>query len=201
MLRIQLPANGVGSGITTGAPVVTTAPEWHLANVAERIRICADHQRSLVAMFSGIRQGAPTESPARPSESTRETAMSVATLSAPPDAHRAAPSDPTQCLDPRSTDWIALDSVELMHVSTQIDGNTDTAATEQPSTSFDDLVTAVSTSRRARKLLGPLPPARRFMVRVAPVSKPHRSTKRNYDYFEELNASLKKLADSDFGTD
>jgi hypothetical protein len=28
------------------------------------------------------------------------------------------------------------------------------------------------------------------MVRVAPVGQPHRATKRNYDYFEELNARL-----------
>jgi hypothetical protein len=28
------------------------------------------------------------------------------------------------------------------------------------------------------------------MVRVTPVDRPHRSTKRNYDYFEELNAQL-----------
>jgi hypothetical protein len=34
------------------------------------------------------------------------------------------------------------------------------------------------------------------MVRVAPVKKPHRATKRNYDYFEELNNSLKQLGDS-----
>ena len=28
------------------------------------------------------------------------------------------------------------------------------------------------------------------MVRVAPVGQPHRATKRDYDYFEELNAKL-----------
>jgi hypothetical protein len=28
------------------------------------------------------------------------------------------------------------------------------------------------------------------MVRVSPVDRPHRSTKRDYDYFEELNAQL-----------
>ena len=127
--------------------------------------------------------------------------MYVTTLSAPPDAHVAAPCDPTQSLDSGSDDWIALDWAILQRLTTQIEGNPDTAAAEQLSSPFDDLITAVSTSRRARKLLGPLPPARRFMVRVAPVSRPHRSTKRDYDYFEELNASLKKLADPDIGTD
>jgi hypothetical protein len=28
------------------------------------------------------------------------------------------------------------------------------------------------------------------MVRVAPVGRPHRATKRNYDYFEALNSNL-----------
>jgi hypothetical protein len=63
-----------------------------------------------------------------------------------------------------------------------------TAPTSSP---FDDIIAAVS---------GPLgcgagskvidAPRSRFMVRVAKVDKPHRTTKRDYDYFEALNAAL-----------
>jgi hypothetical protein len=180
---------------------MTTAREWRLFHAAQRIRICADHQRSLVAAFSGLRQQASVRSQARPSEHTDEAAMSVATLSSAPDAHEAAWWDPTPSLDSKPDAWIALDRAESQPPSTPFEGSTIPPEAEEPSTPFDDLVTAVSTSRRAKKLVGPLPPPRRFMVRVAAVSKPHRSTKRNYDYFEELNASLKKLADPHIGAD
>jgi hypothetical protein len=56
---------------------------------------------------------------------------------------------------------------------------------------FDEFIAAVTdpeTDHRAPA--GPLPPPSRFMVRVSPVGQPHRATKRNYDYFEELNARL-----------
>ncbi len=63
---------------------------------------------------------------------------------------------------------------------------------------FDELVDAVrcvNRSARARTL----PPAERFMVRVAAVQKPHRATKRNYDYFEELDAVLAANSEPDSG--
>jgi len=31
------------------------------------------------------------------------------------------------------------------------------------------------------------------MLRVSPVARPHRATKRNYDYFDRLNAELANL--------
>jgi len=61
---------------------------------------------------------------------------------------------------------------------------------------FDELFEVVSQPAQ-RKVLDPnrpLPPLSRFKVRVAPVSKPSRPTKRNYDYFEELNAALAERA-------
>ena len=53
---------------------------------------------------------------------------------------------------------------------------------------FDDVFAAMTgtTSRELRVEA----PASRFMVRVAKVSQPHRPTKRNYNYFEDLNAAL-----------
>ncbi len=41
------------------------------------------------------------------------------------------------------------------------------------------------------------PPSSRFMLRVAPVTEPHRRTKRNYDYFTELDAALSEKSDND----
>jgi hypothetical protein len=62
----------------------------------------------------------------------------------------------------------------------------------QPAPSlFDELVAAVSTgSLDLAKHPGALPPRSRFRVRMVPVGRPHRATKRNYDYFEELNARI-----------
>jgi flagellar basal body rod protein FlgC len=56
---------------------------------------------------------------------------------------------------------------------------------------FQDLIAAVSGSRAA-EAGGEQQGSR---LRVANVGRPHRPTKRNYDYFEELNAALaaKKL--------
>ena len=67
----------------------------------------------------------------------------------------------------------------------------ETKEEDWPAGPFDDFIAAVTTSTSDPEVPPPpLPPPSRFMVRVAPVGKPHRSTKRNYDYFEELNASL-----------
>ncbi len=52
---------------------------------------------------------------------------------------------------------------------------------------FDDLV---QTLNGAAVPARPLPSADRFRVRVARVAKPHRATKRDYNYFEELDAAL-----------
>ena len=56
---------------------------------------------------------------------------------------------------------------------------------------FDEMISAVAfvhtTPLHER---GTLAPPSRYMVRVARVEKPHRTTKRNYDYFEMLNAAL-----------
>ena len=54
---------------------------------------------------------------------------------------------------------------------------------------FDDLVAAI-TGASVPAEPATRPPRSRYMVRVAEVGKPHRPTRRNYDYFEELNAKL-----------
>jgi hypothetical protein len=65
------------------------------------------------------------------------------------------------------------------------------ASPPAPPGPFDEFITALTDAAPAPPInAGPLPPPSRFMVRVAPVGQPHRATKRNYDYFEELNARL-----------
>ena len=59
----------------------------------------------------------------------------------------------------------------------------------EPTGPFDDFIAAVSETGPPAPM-APLPPPSRFMVRVSTVRQPHRATKRNYDYFEELNAKL-----------
>ena len=56
---------------------------------------------------------------------------------------------------------------------------------------FDELFTVISApfGSEATGRAIEAPPSR-FMVRVATLKRPHRPTKRNYDYFEELNAAL-----------
>jgi hypothetical protein len=61
-------------------------------------------------------------------------------------------------------------------------------ASRLPTTPFDEVFAAVSTD--ANEPPAVLPPRSRFMVRVAKVGRPHRATRRNYDYFEDLNAAL-----------
>jgi hypothetical protein len=64
-------------------------------------------------------------------------------------------------------------------------------AAERSPTPFDDIFASVSTpigSAGAGRVID-APPSR-FMVRESKVIRPHRTTKRNYDYFEELNVAL-----------
>ena len=62
---------------------------------------------------------------------------------------------------------------------------------QRPPGPFDGLLEAFTlSSEQSGRPSRPLPPPSRFMVRVAAVSKPHRATKRDYDYFAELNAAL-----------
>jgi|GEM_PF-7040050 len=55
---------------------------------------------------------------------------------------------------------------------------------------FDDLIASVTSTSPTTVEPTVVPPRSRFMVRVAQVGRPHRQTRRNYDYFVELNAKL-----------
>jgi hypothetical protein len=62
-------------------------------------------------------------------------------------------------------------------------------STKVPLSPFEDLIAAVAKPAITRST-GPPPPPDRFRVRVAEVGRPHRTTKRKYDYFEDLNADI-----------
>jgi hypothetical protein len=57
---------------------------------------------------------------------------------------------------------------------------------------LEELIAAVTAPPPGRPPVEPLSP--RFTVRVAHVGQPHRPTKRNYDYFRELDAALAEQA-------
>jgi len=63
----------------------------------------------------------------------------------------------------------------------------------RPVTLFDDLVSSVTSALTDVPRLPVVPPPSRFMVRVARTARPHRATKRNYDYFDELTAALEAV--------
>ena len=63
----------------------------------------------------------------------------------------------------------------------------------RPVTLFDDLVSSVTSALTDEPRHPVVPPPSRFMVRVAPTARPHRATKRSYDYFDELTAALETV--------
>ena len=136
--------------------------------VAWHIRICSDHQRSLVQILRGsVTVAAPVVDPDAPTLVGGAWIPTAAVISSSPDV---------------------LDPFRVFYSPT----------TQAPASPFDDLLAAVAHPKGRRPVrVGPLPPRSRFMMRVAPVDRPHRATKRNYDYFQELKAALEALADKD----
>jgi hypothetical protein len=61
-----------------------------------------------------------------------------------------------------------------------------------PVTSFEALVSSVNFGFPDASSVVRPPPSR-FMLRVTPTGRPHRPTKRNYDYFDELTSRLAAL--------
>jgi hypothetical protein len=61
-----------------------------------------------------------------------------------------------------------------------------------PATPFEALVSSVNFGFPDPSSVVRPPPSR-FMLRVTPTGRPHRPTKRNYDYFDELTSRLAAL--------
>ncbi len=86
----------------------------------------------------------------------------------------------SSCRAPTQPTWIPVDEADSVEA----------AFHQRPKASgpFDDLLGDLGNTLEAPNL--PLPPPDRFRVRVARVPKPHRATKRDYNYFVELDALL-----------
>jgi hypothetical protein len=157
--------------------------ERQMDTVARHVRKCSERQRSLVRILRGDATGTLVGDSAVPGPS-------VAAVDTPPTVEPRVPAH---------TDDRWVPTAELFSATpSSLDPFPEFFAPSMraPSGPFDDFITAVSTSAAGRpRPVGPLPPRSRFMMRVSSVDRPHRATKRNYDYFEELKAALAALAD------
>ncbi len=177
-------------------------PEVLLDRVAFRIRSLSSAERDLAAGLAALRSppapGFRLVHPAPPStvETTLLPSATAVGLLDPGD-------DPT--LDDDLWEPVAIDGETTSSATPQLDAPLRSewieasAPVAAPASvfstgPFDDLLVALTAPpKKAAVPTGPLPPAERFRVRVARVTKSDRSTKRNYDYFEELEASLRQL--------
>ena len=181
---------------------MTQAATQITLSIADRLRDWSRQERDLAMALRGLNV-VPSPPPTPISPLPQESALSIDTTSP------LVVGEPTERVER------AVDSI--LHPDTAIDGSAPVAI-DPPSNvevgmsgpydtrhqaesvlaggadgapgPFDDFIAAVTNTPSTPVAPPPLPPPSRFMVRVAPVRKPHRSTKRNYDYFEELNASL-----------
>jgi hypothetical protein len=87
---------------------------------------------------------------------------------------------PSSSRAPTQTTWVPVDDTASVEATVH----------QRPSASgpFDDFLGDLCRALEAPDRL--LPPPDRFRVRVAQVPKPHRPTKRDYNYFVELDALL-----------
>jgi hypothetical protein len=164
--------------------MTTDLLERQMDVVAEHVRMCSNHQRSMVRILRGnATVGTLVGHSAAPGRNVRTVHIATTVDSRGP-ARTNDPAVPTAEIIP--TPRSSFDPFQEFFAPSM----------RAPTGPFDDFIAAVSTSpaRRPRPV-GPLPPRSRFMMRVASVDRPHRATKRNYDYFEELKAALAALAD------
>jgi hypothetical protein len=166
----------------------TNVLERQIDSVAQHMRMCSDHQRSMVRILKGdATAGALIGDSAGPG-------------SAMPTFDIATTVDPS---GPAGTDDTGVRSADIIPTPpSRSDPFQEFYAPSMRATTgpFDDFIASLSTSPARPRPVGPLPPRSRFMMRVASVDRPHRSTKRNYDYFEVLKAALADLADYEGGT-
>jgi hypothetical protein len=80
---------------------------------------------------------------------------------------------------------------QMTELIAEVRAGVEGAAVRDPIAPFEALVSSV-TATPPESAPWPVvqPPPSRFMVRVAPTGRPHRPTRRNYNYFDELNAAL-----------
>lgn len=164
---------------------------------ADRIRNWSQREKELAGKLATLREPGATSNKTAPTdpEVVEEGGTPAAAVQLPdPFPLVEVPWDPTS-LDP----WEPAAGTPFEHPSSESTGRTAAGpaspglegSTARSAGPFDGLFEAVSEqSPDSLRPAGPLPPPTRFRVRVAPVTKSRRPTKRNYDYFEKLNAKL-----------
>lgn len=174
-----------------------TRPSSELAvSIAERIHDWSRQEQGLIETLSGSRSA--------DCATARSTLVLLQERSQPelhPDQRRFGPGIDAQwvpafrdsqalvltdCFVPVDSDatrWTPVTGPEMHDLATQCSPGP-----------FDEMIGAISQTTRTGGRSGPLPSPRRFMVRVARLERTGRATKRNYDYFEELDARLADLS-------
>ncbi len=185
-------------------------------SVADRVRDWSRQERDLAIMLRSFHAGV---TPLKPSIPASREVASLPTFGPLTDVrsdspiqqqsqewegwtdtstnHHSTPIDTSVTLaatTPSGLSGWSTGGLEPLDHSRDIIENAHDATSEtrvEPAGPFDEFIAAVTdTSPASPASIAPLPPPSRFMVRVAQVGQPHRTTKRNYDYFEELNARL-----------
>jgi len=164
--------------------------EHQADTVARHIRAGSEHQRSMIRILRG---DTPVAGPGEVLVMPDPPPGPIAT--APP----VDPTPPTLNRDP----WVpAPEIVSTGPVAPDPFQEFFTPTLRAPAGPFDDIIAAMGAPLEARAALNrPLPPPSRFRMRVASVSGPHRATKRNYNYFEELNDALSRISDKSRSND
>lgn len=163
-------------------------PTVLLQSITDSILTLGDHERRLAAMIAGSRTGAT----ARP----RSEPISVEHL--PREDYYCDPIEVVPSPAPALLNGHSGGDSPTFESALQAPNQLDefiSAIAQYPVSPFDEVLAAISESsaQRARRS-GPLPPPERFRVRVTSVGQPHRATKRNYDYFDELNMAIRAKA-------
>jgi len=164
-------------------------------HLADWIRSLSERDRQLAVAIAGLGTGtaAGSQPGTGPAESHPNGTMGAAPLP-PTVGHDECPSEapPPAPGDSDATDSASPGAPPPLH---PLDDFISSISTSGPASPFDDLITAVARQPTRGPSAGPLPPPARFRVRVAEVGRPHRATKRNYDYFEELNSEIAARAE------
>ena len=165
-------------------------PEPQMIDLARRLRLYSNRQGQLVHIIRELRKDAAS---ARPEITSIPADTLVLSNSVAPVAMVPGSIE-------HSLEVIALPEGTGSQTGLQIHDDEEVAAHDH-GVPHNDVVLPVENPVEAmmrsinegghetgQPVVEPLP--ERFMVRVATTGRPHRATKRNYDYFDELNASL-----------
>ncbi len=204
------PKAGV-AGTAPGAPYPTRPAESGMGRVAVGIQAWSYRQRGLAETLAGLRLShVPSDgvgrsvhpntkitasASVRPNTPTLERDVSLDGVPVAPEGPSATfEGDELPTLPPFSLLSSSRAPTQPTWVRVNEPSSVEATSHQRPSASgpFDDLLGDLCRALKAPDR--PLPPPDRFRVRVAQVPKPHRPTKRDYNYFVELDALLAERA-------